>query len=162
MKQDFTRAVSGAAVLIIGIYLLAAFVGTMPASDEVRSDTVDVEIDGVGASNATVVGPVNGSVAEAYGNETVEGPGGTTLDEGTDYEYYPSNNTLVPLEGGSLSAGDTVTVTLWYHPLPPSAAGALDTFGSAFTLAAVAVLVVFAALILNYVGAFGNSRAARR
>jgi hypothetical protein len=161
MEGSFKTAVSGAAVLVIGVYIVGALVGAMPAADTTNVATVNETVGGFGYNNSVVVGPVDGSVAEAYDNETVT-EGGIDLTEGTDYEYHASNNTLVFLSGGSLTQGDVVEVTLYYRPLPDSAAGALDTFGSAFTLGAVAVLVLFAALILAYIGSFGRMGGGRR
>ncbi|GAA0304000.1 hypothetical protein GCM10009066_17460 [Halarchaeum salinum] len=106
------------------------------------------------------------TVDETYGsayreNETVTA-GGTTLSEGTDYEWYPSNQSVYWYGTTNVSDGGTASITYSFDHKPETARRSIGTISSAFSIGAVAVITLVASVILGLVGGFGGSRGRRR
>lgn len=152
MQDAFKTVAAAATVLIVGLYIVSAIFGTMPASEThaISNESITVDVGN------------NTQVAESYGtkyydNETVRNASGTTLTEGTDYEWYPSNASIHWYSTSSVNDGATANVSYAFDSKPAAARNSIGTIGNSFTLGAVAVIVVVAALILNAIGGFGAS-----
>lgn len=159
MEGALNKVVTVSVMLIVGVYLISAIFGTMPAS---ATSTVHNESITVDVGNST-------TVAKTYGtnyrdNETVLNSTGATLVEGSDYDWYPSNESVHWYSTNNTTDGASASITYTFDHKPDMARNSIGTIGSAFTLGAVAVIVLVASVILALVGGFGSngSRGRRR
>lgn len=157
MEDNFKQVVTLAILLIVGVYLVGAVYGSVPASE-----TTTVTNESVTINYSTSI-----QVSETYGetyfdNETVYNSSGAELTEGTDYEWYPDNQSLRFYSTTSTTEGNEANVTYSFDAKPGMARSAIGPISSSFALGAVAVIVAVAALILALVSGFGTSTRGRR
>lgn len=158
MEESFNKVVAVAVTLIVGVYVVAAIFGTMPAFALTTVTNESVTVD---YGNSTQVDETWG---ENYlENETVYNSNGAELTEGTDYEWYTSNQSVYWYNTSNTTDGANASITYSFEHKPDAARQSIGTIGSAFTLGAVAIIVLVASLILAMVAGFGaNSRGRRR
>lgn len=141
-------------LLITSIFVVSSIYDTTPDD----SFTEDNESVTVALDTWTELGYA-GIATSSTDDEAVYNATGALLVEGTDYEYEPSNVSIQFLSTSSdVSAGEEATVTYNYEAKPKMARDVMPTISSAFTLGAVAGIVLIAALILGLVGGFGRRR----
>jgi len=144
-------------MLIVGIYVVAAIFGTVPATETTAVANESITID---YSNTTSVDETYGETY--YDNETITYDG-TTLDEGTDYEWYPGNHSVAWYNTADTSDGASAEIDYAFDHKPDAARNSVGTIGSGFTLGAVTILVLVASVILGHISAFGgHGRRGRR
>jgi hypothetical protein len=154
MQDSFNKVVAGASMLIIGLYIVSTMFGTMPASEFHDVDNETVVVD---HGNTTQLEQAYGD--SYYENETALDSSGAVLVEGTDYEFYPGNASIYWYSAGSTTDGENADVSYAFDAKPEAARTSVGTVGNAFTLGAVAVIVVVAALILGIISrGFGNQQ----
>lgn len=141
-------------MLITSIFVVSAIYDTMPDdSFTEENESVTVALD-----TWTELGYA-GVATSSTDDEAVYNATGTLLVEGTDYEYEPSNVSIQFLSSSvDVSEDEEATVTYNYEAKPELARDAMPTISSAFTLGAVAGIVLIAAMILGLVGGFGRRR----
>jgi len=135
-------------MLIVGLYLVSSVFGAIPASEHhnITNESVTQNVGNwVKLKNASIA-------RKTYGNETVYNSSGTKLTAGTDYKFATSNTSIEFLSSGSTNNGSAANVSYSFDARPASARNSIGTIGQAFTLGAVAVIVLVAALILSLIG----------
>ena len=141
-------------MLITSIFVVSAIYDTTPDdSFTEENESVTVTLD-----TWTELGYA-GVATSSTDDEAVYNAAGTLLVEGTDYEYEPSNVSIQFLSSSvDVSEDEEATVTYNYEAKPELARDVMPTISSAFTLGAVAGIVLIAAMILGLVGGFGRRR----
>ncbi|MBP1987238.1 hypothetical protein [Halolamina salifodinae] len=150
MEDAFNQVVTVAVMLLVGVFVVASIFSTLPATSVVAVSGESVTID---YGNTTTVDDTTGE--SYYDNETIT-YSGANLTEGTDYEWYPSNQSVRWYNSTNTDDGATAEIDYAYDAKPEMARNSIGTIGSAFTLGAVAIIVLVASLILGLVGGFGG------
>lgn len=152
MEGRFNSVVTVATMLIVGLFVVSTIYGTMPASETVAVTNESITID---VGNATQVDETYGTSYDK--DETVYNSSGVRLTEGTDYQWYTDNQSVVWYSTSSVTDGATANISYSFDAKPQMARTSIGTISSAFTLGAVAVIVLVASLILAFVSGFGGS-----
>lgn len=152
-SATFRMVAIAAVTLVIGIFITSAVYDTVPSDDF----TVDNESVTINYSETYTV--ENADIARSfYDNKTVYNSSDSELTEDTDYTFNTTSGELEFLDTADTTEGNEASITYSYEAPPEMASDTIGTVGSAFTLGAVAIIVLVAALILNLLGGLGGGR----
>lgn len=156
MNEDFNTVVSAAVLLIVGLFVVSQVFGAMPASETrtVENETITIDV-----GNSTQVEQSHGE--HYYDNETVWNSTGSELTEGTDYEWHTDNASVQWFDTSSTNDGSDGNITYSFDQRPQMARDVLPTISDSFSLGAVALIVLIAAVILAHVARFNDGSGGR-
>lgn len=144
------------ALLIIGLVVISSVYAASPT----ETHAVDDENVTVDYQNKQQLDP--GEEVFSWSDTiTVNASDGTTLTEGTDYEYYSNNGSIQFLNTSATTEGNTATVDYEYEAPPQMAQSVIGPISSSFDLGSVLPIVIVAGAILAYLRGFGSGGSRR-
>lgn len=82
---------------------------------------------------------------------------GEPLTAGIDYEWDDSNGTITALDGGTLSGGDTATVTYEYRTPSEEQENLATLFATGFDIGSGLLLALVAGLVITALAVLGRA-----
>lgn len=139
------------AMLLIGLIVVGAIYDTS-GQDELLNTTATVDY-----GNSTTL-DAGEEVFEWDSTVTVTNSSGTVLTDGTDYDWYPGNHSVVWYNTSQTTDGESVTVEAGYTSPTDDAESALGNIAAGFDLGSILPIVLPAGAVLAYLmGNFGGS-----
>lgn len=152
MTDTLKSIAVAASIIILGLFVVSAIFGTMPADELNKVDNETITAD---VGNATQVEESYG--AQYYDNETITNASGTQLQEGTDYDWDTDTGEVSWYDTANVSDGEEMSIDYAFDAKPQAARDSIGIISNAFTLGAVAVVVVVVTVVLATLGGFDRS-----
>lgn len=152
------------AVLLVGIIGVTWAAGSAYENTAEATHTVNDETLTADTSNWQRVDAPDYALSW-YDNETVVNSDGTTLTEGTDYDWNTSTGKILFYDTADVNDGESVTIDYAFTAKIRDARAARDVIGTGIRLALPAGILIalavslggFAVAIVRYVGGTGAS-----